>query len=138
MTVEDILAEIWQDCLERTYGKPKITKNPKGTETDRLWKFPFGTDIESIDITLHFYNHNKPKDKKKSKILIQGSIQSILCDYVFNELPKIYKLVCSMKAATLTVTPLPPLRQRAPASLVKRRSIRYIAFARGGALLTYP
>ena len=81
--VEDNLAEAWQDCLENIYGKPRIVKNDNGTETDRIWKIMFGLNEGEIEITLHFYNHNKPKDKKQSKMLIQGGVQSAICDFVF-------------------------------------------------------
>ena len=73
VNVEDSLAEVWQDCLENGYGSPRIIKNSDGTEVDRIWKIRYGLGEESIEITLHFYNHNKTKDKKTSKILIQGS-----------------------------------------------------------------
>ena len=46
----------------------------------------------SIDITIHIYNN--PKNKKGSKLMLQGSSQTLLCSYVFDELPKIYKVVC--------------------------------------------
>ena len=44
VTVEDNLAEVWQDCLETQYGHPKIVKNQNCVETDRMWKFLFGID----------------------------------------------------------------------------------------------
>ena len=37
--------------------------NAKGTETDRLWKIVY---TQNTEITVHFYDHNKPKDKKNS------------------------------------------------------------------------
>ena len=33
--------------------------------------------------------------------MLQGSVQSMICSYVFNELPKIYKLVCNTKLKSL-------------------------------------
>ena len=93
--VEDNLAKFWQDSLEWQYGKPRIDKTPNGTESDRHWKVRFGQDEQNIELTVHFYNHNKYKDKKQSKLMIQGSSQSTMCEYVFTELPKIYKIVCS-------------------------------------------
>ena len=69
--------------------------NPYGTECDRLWKVKH----EGIEVTVHIYNN--PKNKKGSKLMIQGSRQSILCSYVFNELPKIYKLVTANKPTFL-------------------------------------
>ena len=38
-----------------------------GTETDRFWKMTYGPDVENIELTIHLYNHNKPKDKKRVK-----------------------------------------------------------------------
>ena len=43
----------------------------------------------TTEITLHIYN--KPKTKKSSKLLIQGGSQSLICLFVFSELPRIYK-----------------------------------------------
>ena len=88
MRVEDNLAKFWRDSLEWQYGKPRIDKTPNGTESDRYWKVRFG----NIELTVHFYNHNKYKDKKQSKLMILGST---MCEYVFTELPNIYKIVCS-------------------------------------------
>ena len=82
--VEDNLAELWQDCLEKTYGKPQIVINEHNTECDRMWKLCLVKTAKNIDITVHFYNHNKPKDKKQSLLLIQGAFQSIICEYVFS------------------------------------------------------
>ena len=65
VNVEDSLAKALEDCLEHVYGDPKI--NPNG---DRMWKTMFGEKEQQIEITVHFYNHDKPKDKKQSKILI--------------------------------------------------------------------
>ena len=64
------MAEAWQDSLENAYGKPHIVKNPNGMETDRIWKIIYGPLLGKIEITLHFYNHNKPKDKKQSFVVV--------------------------------------------------------------------
>ena len=123
VNVEDNLAEAWQDCLESVYGEPRIFKNPNGTECDRLWKIMFGQNGRNIEITIHFYNHNKPKDKKQSKILIQGAVQSLICEYVFCELPKIYKMVSERK-----VSNLPQLRhskRKRVMTPVKKRNMKY-------------
>ena len=88
--VEDNLAKFWHDSLEWQYGKPMIVKTPNGTESDRYWKVRFGQDEQNIELTVHFYNHNKYKDKKQSKLMILGST---MCEYVFTELPNIYKIV---------------------------------------------
>ena len=69
--------------------------NPWGTECDRSWRVSYN----GIEITMHIYNN--PKDKKGIKIMLQGSRQSLLCAYVFEELPKIYKLVCNNKPKKL-------------------------------------
>ena len=65
--------------------------NDQGTECDRHWKVNYA----EIVLTLHIYNN--PKNKKGSKLMLQGSLQSALCSYVFEELPKVYKLVCLNK-----------------------------------------
>ena len=116
--VEDCLAELWQECLENTYGKPRIVMS-SGTESDRFWKIPF----EEIEITLHFYNHNKLKDKKQSKMLVQGSDQALICDFVFNQLPNIYKMVSSKRVAIQT--PLRKSKRRRICTSAKKRNIRH-------------
>ena len=85
--IEDHLADTWQSCIEELLGPPKVTKNSWGTECDRYWKVPYSDS----EITLHIYNN--PKNKKGSKLMLQGRPQTITCSYVFEELPKIYKLV---------------------------------------------
>ena len=81
------------------------------------------SELGKIEITLHFYNHNKPKDKKQSKMLVQGSVQSAICDFVFGELPNIYKMVCSRK---LTLqTPVRQSKRRRLSTSIKKRNIRY-------------
>ena len=79
--IEDSLADIWQECLSAILGIPTVRKNSLGTICDRYWKFKFGQT--AIDITVHLYI--KPKNKTGSKLMIQGSAQSLVCDYVFNE-----------------------------------------------------
>ena len=76
--VEDRLAHVWQQCLESLYGAPRVDINDKGTVCDRMWKIMFSQGGQNVALTLHFYNHNKPRDKKQSKILIQGGIQSLI------------------------------------------------------------
>ena len=118
VNVEDSLAEMWQECLENTYGKPRIVLNG-GTESDRMWKI-FFVDIE---ITLHFYNHNKPKHKKQSKMLLQGSNQALLCDFVFEQLPNIYKMVSARKESIQT--PLRKSKRSRVCTSAKKRNIRH-------------
>ena len=86
--IEDSLANTWQQQLEILLGEPKIVRNSHGTECDRSWKIFYS----GIYVTIHIYNN--PKNMKGSKLLLQGSQQSIICSYVFQELPRIYKLVC--------------------------------------------
>ena len=85
--MEDSRADAWQECLEEILGEPKVKRNNKGTECDRLWK----VDYKDIAITIHIYNN--PKNKTGSKLMLQGRPQSLVCTYVFEELPKIYELV---------------------------------------------
>ena len=89
--------EVWQDCLENAYGEPTIVTNPNGTECDRMWKMMYGQNGQTSKITIHFYNHNKPKDRKQSKLLIQGAVQFLICEYDFCSLPQIYKMVSLRK-----------------------------------------
>ena len=93
--IEDDLADTWQQCLQDLLGVPKVKINDKGTECDRNWKIEY----KSVELTLHIYNN--PKNKKGSKIMIQGKGQSLLFSYVFEELPKIYKDVCQRKPKRL-------------------------------------
>ena len=94
VNIEDHLADTWQKCMEDILGEPMVYRNPNRTECDRSWKVYYGKD-EKIQITIHIYNN--PKNKKGSKIMLQGSCQSLLCSYVFEELPRIYKKVCEYK-----------------------------------------
>ena len=96
--IEDYLADTWQDCITDILGEPKVRTNTHGTELDRIWKVPY-TEEKTIDITIHIYNN--PKNKKGSKLMLQGSIQSMICSFVFNELPRIYKTVCERKPKPL-------------------------------------
>ena len=96
--IEDSLADVWQECISQLLGDPKVKINPQGTECDRLWKVEYGQE-RKIDITIHIYI--RPKNKKGSKLMLQGSIQSLICSYVFTELPKIYKRVCESKPKQL-------------------------------------
>ena len=60
--VEDKLAEVWQECLRIVYGDPRIVILSTGTESDRMWKTIFSTGGKDLEITIHFYNLNKPRD----------------------------------------------------------------------------
>ena len=121
--VEDHLAELWQDSLQEIYGEPRIVKvATTGTESDRIWKITY---INNMEITLHFYNHNKPKDKKQSKVLVQGGNQLLLCEFVFGELPKIYKMVVLKQKNTIPV--LRESKRKRIATPVKKRNIKHKA-----------
>ena len=58
-------------------------------------KFEYIYEEVKTEITLHIYN--KPKNRKPSKLLIQGGSQSLICLFVFSELPRIYTGVAKMK-----------------------------------------
>ena len=117
--VEDKLAEVWRDTLEWQYGKPRVVRTPNGVESDRFWKVKFC----QIELTVHFYNHNKSKDKKQNKLMIQGSDQSTICEYVFTELPKMYKIVCEKKVS-MPNSIIHPKRKRINTPN-KRRNIKF-------------
>jgi hypothetical protein len=34
--IEDYRADAWQDCIEDLLGEPKVVRNTRGTECDRL------------------------------------------------------------------------------------------------------
>ena len=119
--VEDHLAEVWQECLQEIYGEPRIVKvAATGTESDRIWKITY---INNMDITLHFYNHNKPKDKKQSKILVQGGNHSLLFEFVFGELPKIYGMVISKQTNVIPV--IRETKRKRITTPAKKRNIKH-------------
>ena len=77
--IENTLAETWKNQLELLLGKPNIVTNQQGTECDRHWKILYS----GVQLTLHLYSN--PKNKKGSKLLLQGGSQSLLCSYVFDK-----------------------------------------------------
>ena len=89
--IEDYLADEWQACITSLLGNPVVANN----DSDIHWKLEY----DGITITLHIYN--KPKNKKGSKLMVQGKKQAVLCKYVFQELPKLYKSVCTNKPKKL-------------------------------------
>ena len=96
VVVENILADTWQECFENLFGKPFVNKNKSsGTEAGRVWKVEYEQGENKTELTIHFYN--KPVKSKKSKFLIQGGNHAFKCLFVFNEMPKIYKMVRDMK-----------------------------------------
>ena len=116
--VEDKLAEAWQESFENVYGSPRVHLNENGVECDRMWKIIY----QNIELTLHFYNHNKPKAKKQSKILVQGGVQSIICEYVFFELPKIYEMVSTKSLQILSQN---QQKRKRIATPIKKRNIKH-------------
>ena len=96
VVVENSLADTWQECFEKLFGKPIVNKNKNsGTESGRVWKVDYKQGEKNAELTIHFYN--KPVKSKKSKFLIQGGNHAFKCLFVFNEMPKIYKMVCDLK-----------------------------------------
>ena len=91
VTIENDLANTWQECMEEELGEPRVNINQHGTECDRLWKVMF----KAVEITIHLYNN--PKNKKGSKLMLQAGKQSVICNYVFDKLPRIYHEVCERK-----------------------------------------
>ena len=91
-------ADEWQENLVKIYGEPKVHKSSKGTVGDTFWQFNYSVEGRETLITLHIYN--KPKNKKPSKLLIQSGDQSLVCIYVFYELPRIYKNIHTINAVT--------------------------------------
>jgi hypothetical protein len=94
--IENNMADTWQEYFEQLYGKPIVNKNKScGTEAGRVWKVDVEQEENKAELTIHFYN--KPVKSMKSKFLIQGGNHAFKCLFVFNEMPKIYKLVCDMR-----------------------------------------
>ena len=91
-------ADEWQENLEKRYGEPTVHKTSKGTVKDTFWQFKYSVEDRETVITLHIYN--KPKNKNPSKLLIQSGNQSLVCIYVFSELPLIYKNILTIDAVT--------------------------------------
>ena len=89
VAIENQLANTWHESISSLLGEPQVKINSWGTECDMFWKL----NHAGIEITLHIYIN--PKNRKGSKLMLQGSSQSLLCQHVFEELPKMYKLVCA-------------------------------------------
>ena len=98
--VEDSKADTWEECIQDILGAPTIERS-NGVAYGKYWKVTFACDDQKGELTIHFYNKPKTK-KKKSSILIQGSNQHLISLYVFEELPKIYKIVCNKIPALMT------------------------------------
>ena len=96
VNIQHSQADAWQESLERIYGEPIVHKRGRGTVGDTFWQFKYFAEERETTITLHIYN--KPKNKKTSKLLIQSGCQSLVCIYVFSELPRIFKTVCTKTA----------------------------------------
>ena len=99
--IEDALASAWNDTITKYLGIPLIKMNSRSTETDRYWKVNYKHGFHNIELTIHLYM--KPKSKTGSKLLVQGSEQTVICAYVFYELPIIYKKVCELKVGRLAL-----------------------------------
>ena len=63
-------ADSWQECLEEVYGQPEVIKSTRGTVSDCFWKFQYEYEGNKMNLTLHIYN--KPRNRKSSKLMIQG------------------------------------------------------------------
>ena len=81
--IEDSLATAWNDSITKHLGIPLIKMNSRSTETDRYWKVKYKHGSNNIELTIHLYMN--PKNRTGSKLLVQGSVQSVICAYVFNE-----------------------------------------------------
>ena len=123
IVVENELADVWQESFKNLFGEPIINKNrTTGTESGRVWKIDFRHGEQSCELTVHFYN--KPVTTKKSKFLVQGGSHTAKYLFVFNEMPKIYKMVCEMKKIKL-MTPVKHLKRRRISTTVKKRNVRH-------------
>ena len=89
--VENNLSDVWDECFKNIYGEPKVNCTKTGTETSRLWRIAY----QECELTIHFYK--KPKTTKVSKFLVQGGNYMTKYNFVFTELPLIYKQVCESK-----------------------------------------
>ena len=96
VTIQHSHADAWYENLVNIYGPPTIHKSSKGIVGDTFWQFKYSVEEEETVITLHIYN--KPKNKKSSKLMIQSGNMSLVCLYVFSELPRIYKNLCTYLA----------------------------------------
>ena len=127
--VENDLADAWQDCFALLFGKPIVNKNQNsGTEAGRVWKVDCVHEENKAVLTIHFYN--KPVKSKKSKFLVQGGNHAFKCLFVFDEMPKIYKMVCKLKpkvsmAPDSFTTPIRYQKKRRLNTSIKKRNIRH-------------
>lgn len=80
--LENKLADHWEHILKDLYGAEKPLENGG---------IQFKIDI----MTLSFYN--KPKKDNKTKDLIQGKNKDMICEFVFEMMPKIYRRVMAME-----------------------------------------
>ena len=122
--VENHLADAWQVCFQKLFGKPVINKNKtSGTESGRVWKIRYGDGVNSAELTIHFYN--KPVKSKKSKFLIQGGNHFTKCLFVFSEMPNIYKMVCELPANSPFKIKANDKCDECDISLKTKRDLRY-------------
>ena len=75
VVLENKLADQWEHTLKDLYGAEKPLANG-------------GVQFKIDIMTLSFYN--KPKKDNKTKVLIQGKNKDMICEFVFETMPKIY------------------------------------------------
>ena len=112
------------------FGKPIVNKNrSSGTESGRVWKIDTVHEEKRAELTIHFYN--KPIKSKKSKFLIQGGTHAFKSLFVFDEMPKIYRMVCKSKSKVpientdCFATPINYQKRRRLSTSIKKRNIRH-------------
>ena len=96
VVVENILANTWQECFEKLFGKPIVNKNrSSGTESGRVWKIDTVHEEKRAELTIHFYN--KPIKSKKSKFLIQGAYLCLMRCLKFTKWSVIQSQKCPLR-----------------------------------------
>ena len=99
--IENTLASAWNECLSQIFGSPQIKTNLKGTETDRYWKIDYDYQHETLEITLHLYMN--PKNKKGSKLLVQGGLQAGICAYALMNFPSFTRRYATTRKMPLRI-----------------------------------
>jgi hypothetical protein len=94
--IENDLSFIWDNILEKRYGKPE-DKDVNGLHWTHL-SYSF-KNLEKSNIFLQKYH--MPKNDKSSKIVIQGNFE-LAVSFVANELPNIYKDVFELKKISIS------------------------------------
>ena len=116
--VQDCLADIWEETFRSVYGDA-VPEGPKdGKQYGSIWKTLFLCEGQEEQITIHFYN--KPKGRgKKSKIMVQGKNKALMCIFVFEQLPLLYKEVCKKKPTLQSPAVVPKTKRKSNVSCVK-------------------